>query len=281
MNEGGPTTRANGADVAVMKTQRFRNSWPTVPLRIFLAALFLFAGYAKLSYPRFFDTTSQIGFKATIDSAKADSPISGLLGPLSDHSSLFGHITAFAELAIGLGLLVGCLTRLAALGGMVLTALIALSVNWNGIKEYTGNGGWFTSVDLAVAAALSVYLLGGAGPLSIDRGWLVMRQRRHANEEGEPHFVGSSDSELEDSKRRLRGDESAPDFSTETMPAYHAPEPNSLWSNDRPDPTDTSSSSSPAPTAASAGAAPGPGQSTAQTRRIDPPPADRTPPERS
>ena len=103
-----------------------------------------------------------------MDAAKHGTPIGGLLGPLTDHPSLFGHITAFAEIAIGLGLLVGLLTRLAALGGMVLTALIVLSIDWGGVKQYTGSSGWFTSVDLAVAAALSVFLLGGAGPFSLD-----------------------------------------------------------------------------------------------------------------
>ena len=56
---------------------------------------------------------------------------------------------------------------MAALAGMVLTTMLVLSVNWNGVKEYTGSSGWFTSVELALAAALSIFLIGGAGPLAL------------------------------------------------------------------------------------------------------------------
>ncbi|UQX87261.1 DoxX family protein [Jatrophihabitans telluris] len=184
--------------------RRFSNSWPTVPLRIFLAALFLFAGYAKLTYPGFFDPKASFGFRSAVASAKADSPISSLLTPMIDHPSLFGHVTAFAELAIGLGLLVGLLTRLAALGGIALTVLIVLSVNWNEVKQYTGNGGWFTSVDLVTALALTVFVLGGAGPLSLDGAIGALRRRRAARDDAEPPFT-DHDSDRADSRRRLAG----------------------------------------------------------------------------
>lgn len=179
------------------------NSWAVVPLRLFLAAVFLFAGYAKLVYPGFFDPNSPTGLKASVDAAKTGTPIGAALGPLSDHPSLFGHITAFAEIAIGLGLLVGLLTRVAALGGVVLTAMIVLSINWGGVKQYTGSSGWFTSVDLAIAAGLSIFLLGGAGPLSLD--WLISRARARHNARHDDE-IGFRDSELEDSRRRLQGE---------------------------------------------------------------------------
>jgi len=219
--------------------RRFNNGWATIPMRLFLAALFGFAGYAKLTYPGFFDPNSPIGLKSTIDAVKANSPIGGALGPLSDHPSLFGHITAFAEIAIGLGLLVGLLTRLAALGGIALTTMIALSVNWNGIKEYTGSSGWFTSVDIAVAVALSVYLLGGAGPLSLDYLLASRRARRRAREDAEPRF---SDSDLDDSRRRLKGEDEAPswahpaDHPTQQLPVQEAQSPtHTLYPDDEVD----------------------------------------------
>jgi thiosulfate dehydrogenase [quinone] large subunit len=192
---------------------RFLNGWPTLPLRVFLAAIFLFGGYAKLTYPGFFDAKASFGFKSAVDSARSGTPIGGLMRPLSDHASLFGHVTAFAELAIGLGILVGLLTRIAALGGIVLSTMIALSINWNSVKEYTGNGGWFTSVDFAVAAALSVFLIGGSGPLSVDRAVGAVRRRRLAKEEAAERSVSSqsraaeSSADLEDSRRRLRGED--------------------------------------------------------------------------
>jgi uncharacterized membrane protein YphA (DoxX/SURF4 family) len=179
------------------------NGWPVLPLRLFLSALFCFAGYAKFSYPRFFDPTSPNGFKAAVDAARHGTPLGSVMGPLADHPSLFGHLTACAEIAIGLGLLVGLLTRLAALGGMVLTTMIVLSINWNGVKEYTGSSGWFTSVELALIAALSVFLLGGAGPLALDNLFIRARERQRARDDAEPSF---RDSDLEDSRRRLQGE---------------------------------------------------------------------------
>jgi thiosulfate dehydrogenase [quinone] large subunit len=234
---------STGFDNGTVKTprmSRFANSWAILPMRAFLGALFVFAGYAKFSYPGFFDPKSQVGLKATIDAVKADSPIGGLLGPLSSHSSLFGHVTAVAEIAIGLGLLVGLLARIAALGGIALTTLIALTVNWNGIKQYTASSGWFTSVDIAVAVALTVFVIGGAGPLSLDRAIWAARTRRLAKDDGDPSF---NDSEIEDSRRRLRGDgiEDRPaDPPTQQLPVPEAtpasppePDPNSLWTQGR------------------------------------------------
>lgn len=215
-------------------SRRRANGWPVLPMRIFLAALFGFAGYAKLSYPGFFATDSANGLKASVDAVKHGTPLGGALGPLSDHPSLFGHITAFAEIAIGIGLLLGLLTRIAAAGGMVLTALIVLSIDWGGVKEYTGSSGWFTSVDLAVAAALSVFLLGGADPFSVDA--LVGRWRAHRRDRDdfEPGF---RDNELEDSRRRLQGepaDYPQPEQHTQQLPVSE-PEPDSLWNSGRSD----------------------------------------------
>jgi thiosulfate dehydrogenase [quinone] large subunit len=213
--------------------RRRANGWPVLPMRIFLAAVFLFAGYAKLVYPHFLDPNSTAGFRASVASAKHGTPIGGLLGPLTDHASLFGHLTAFAELAIGLGLLVGLLTRVAAAGGMVLMAMIVLSIDWVGVKEYTGSSGWFTSVDLAVGAGLSVFLLGGADPFSLDALFWRFRLRRRAAEDAEPGF---RDNELAESRARLRGqpdpDQPYPDQPTDRLPAV---EENSLWNTGRPE----------------------------------------------
>jgi thiosulfate dehydrogenase [quinone] large subunit len=251
-NEGPATT--------VVKTRRFTNSWATVPLRIFLAGVFLFAAYAKLTYPGFFDPKSSFGFHSSVQNAKdGNTPLSSIMGPLADHSSLFGHITAFAELAIGLGLLVGLLTRIAALGGMVLAASIVLSINWPEVKEYTGNGGWFTSVDLAVIAALSVFLLGGAGPLSLDAAVSALRARRNARRDAAEPTFANQEEDLENSRRRLRGEDTqawtqartpdrtpgpevdrSPDEHTAQLPDLSASGreqgPNqSLWNEPRPD----------------------------------------------
>ncbi len=219
------------ASTQPVPARRRSNGWPVLPMRIFLAALFLFAGYAKLAYPHFFDPNSLGGFASSVRAAKTGTPLGGLLGPLSDHPSVYGHITAYAEIAIGLGLLVGLLTRIAALGGMVLMALIVLSVDWGGVKQYTGSSGWFTSVDLAVGAALSVFLLGGAYPLSLDALLWRARLRRRARDDAEPGF---RDNEVAESRARLQGQplatEAYPEQRTERLPGT---EENSLWNTGR------------------------------------------------
>ena len=241
-------SKAEKSTIEPTGRSRFRaNGWPVVPMRVFLAALFGFAGYAKFSYPGFFDPGSPTGLKASVDAVRHGTPIGSALGPLSQHPSVYGHIIAIAEIAIGLGLLVGLLTRIAALGGMVLTGLIALSINWNGVKQYTGSSGWFTSVDLAVAAALSVYLFGGAGPLSLD-GWLVRaRARRRARDDAEPGFA---DDDLEGSRRRLQGEppshglpitdqpvaEPESGWSRQVVEEDDDPDPYSLWNSGRREP---------------------------------------------
>lgn len=215
------TARMRSADEPAGRTEPVRdprriraNGWPVLPLRLFLGALFCFAGYAKFSYPGFFDEGSRNGFQSAARAASEGTPLSSLMSPLVDNPSVFGHITAISEIAIGLGLLVGLLTRLAALAGMVLTTSILLSVNWNGVKEYTGSSGWFTAVDLAVAAALSIFLLGGAGPFALDNLFIRARERQRARDEAEPSF---RDSDIDDSRRRLQGD---PAYGGE--PAYGA-----------------------------------------------------------
>ncbi len=208
--------------------RRRANGWPVLPLRIFLAVLFMFAGYAKLAYPHFFDPNSLNGFKASVTAAKTGTPIGGILGPLSDHPSVFGHITAFAEIAIGLGLLVGLLTRIAAAGGIVLMASIVLSIDWGGVKQYTGSSGWFTSVDLAVGAALTVYLIGGADPFSLDALIWRSRIKRREHDDSEPGF---RDNDLAESRARLQGDYT-PTPTVATVPDPE-PEPNSLWNAGR------------------------------------------------
>jgi hypothetical protein len=116
---------------------------------------------------------------------------------------------------------------------MVLMAMIVLSIDWVGVKEYTGSSGWFTSVDLAVAAGLSVFLLGGADPFSLDALFWRTRQRRRAAEDAEPGF---RDNELAESRARLRGqpdpDQPYPDQPTDRLPAV---EENSLWNTGRPE----------------------------------------------
>jgi thiosulfate dehydrogenase (quinone) large subunit len=53
-----------------------------------------------------------------------------LLGTVVPHSSVFAQLTAFGEIAVGLGLVFGCLTALASGIGLALVVNYGLAVQW-------------------------------------------------------------------------------------------------------------------------------------------------------
>lgn len=145
--------------------------WFLLPLRGFLAVVFLYAGISKIADRHFLDGTSPTSIHAQVLAVKHGSPIGGLLGPVADHSFAFGLIMALAELAVGLGVLLGLLTRIAAAGGMVLSLSLWLTVSWQSEP-------WFTSADVVYLFALTPLLLGGAPTWSVD-AWLALARERH------------------------------------------------------------------------------------------------------
>jgi len=142
-----------------------------LPLRVFLGIVFLYAGISKIADKRFLDGTSPISIHAQVLAVKRASPIGGLLGPVADHSFAFGLFMALAEIAVGLGVLLGLLTRVAALGGMLIALSLWLTVSWQAEP-------WYTSADVVYLFALSPLLLGGAGEFSLD-AWLARARERH------------------------------------------------------------------------------------------------------
>jgi thiosulfate dehydrogenase (quinone) large subunit len=145
--------------------------WVLLPLRIFLGIVFLDGGISKIADVRFLDGTSPTSMHATVVAVRRASPIGSLLGPVADHSFAFGLLMAAAEIAVGLGLLLGLFTRVAAAGGMVLALSLWLTVSWQAEP-------WFTSADIVYVMALSPFLLAGGAPtISLD-GWLAAQRRR-------------------------------------------------------------------------------------------------------
>lgn len=138
--------------------------WLLLPLRAFLAVVFLDGGISKIADPRFLDGSSPLSMRASVEAIRGSSPIGGLLGVVQDHSFAFGLLMAAGELAVGLGVLLGLFTRLAAAGGMLLALSLWLTVSW-------GASPWFTSADLVYLFAFTPLLIAGAGRYSLD-GWL-------------------------------------------------------------------------------------------------------------
>jgi thiosulfate dehydrogenase [quinone] large subunit len=127
-----------------------------VPLRLFLGVTFCFAGLQKLANPNFFRSTSPTSIQAQMRAAERTSPIHGLLHHLAGASGFVGLVVAVGELAIGLGVLAGVLTRIAALGGMVLSFGLFLTVSYHSRPYYTG-------ADIAYVFAFTPLLIAGAG----------------------------------------------------------------------------------------------------------------------
>jgi thiosulfate dehydrogenase [quinone] large subunit len=130
--------------------------WAVLPLRAFLGFTFCFAGLQKLANPGFFSASNPSSIQAQLAGAARRSPIHGLIGPLVHVAIPLGVLIALAELAVGLGTLVGLWTRLAAAGGMIISFSLFLAVSFHSNPYYTGS-------DIVFVFAWTVLLLGGSG----------------------------------------------------------------------------------------------------------------------
>jgi len=154
--------------------------WALLPLRGYLAIVYLYAGISKIADPRFLDPSSPRSLHATLAAVRSASPIRFLLGPVADHTFAFGLAIAFAEIAVGIGIALGLLTRIAAVGGMVLALSLWLTVSW-------GAEPWYTSADLVYLFAFTPLLLAGAGGVWSVDAWLDAVKARQPDT-GEDRF---------------------------------------------------------------------------------------------
>ena len=113
--------------------------WILLPLRLFLGFTFAFAGLQKLANPAFFNSSNPASIQAQIHAYQLRSPAHLLLGIASHAPVLFGLVIALGELAVGMGILLGIFSRLAALGGMAISFLLFLSVSFHSNPFYTGS----------------------------------------------------------------------------------------------------------------------------------------------
>lgn len=141
-----------------------------LPLRAFLGVTFLFAGLQKLANPNFFRSASPISIHAQLVAAGRTSPIKGLLHHILSVSTPLGLVIALAEVAIGLGVLAGVMTRVAAIGGMLLAFGLFLTVSFHSSPYYTG-------ADIVFVFAFTPFLIAGAGRFTAMEGvrWVAQR----------------------------------------------------------------------------------------------------------
>jgi len=148
-----------------------------LPLRAFLGFTFCFAGLQKLANPAFFNASNPASIQAQLAGAARRSPIHALISPLTHVAVPLGVLIALAELAVGLGTLVGLWTRVAAAGGVVISLMLFLTVSFHSSPYYTGS-------DIVFVFAWTPLVLAGSGGVLSADAILANRARRLMGAEG-------------------------------------------------------------------------------------------------
>jgi thiosulfate dehydrogenase (quinone) large subunit len=138
------------------------SGWALLPLRAFLGFTFTFAGLQKLANPGFFTASDPTSFQSQLKEAAHSSPIHALVSPLQSHAVLIGVILALGEVAVGIGTALGLWARIAAVGGLLLSLSLFLTVSFHASPYYTGSDIVF------VFAWIPMLVAGSGGVLSVD-----------------------------------------------------------------------------------------------------------------
>lgn len=140
------------------RTRANELGWALLPLRVFLGATMAYAGLLKFFDANYLDPNSPNGVQAQMTAAATASPIGGLVSFTAEHSALFGITIAFGELVVGIGVLLGLWTRIAAIGGFLLSTSFFLTVSW-------GTTPYFFGPDIVFMFAFTPLMIGGDGGL--------------------------------------------------------------------------------------------------------------------
>ncbi|MFI9648488.1 DoxX family protein [Streptomyces sp. NPDC052040] len=143
-----------------------------LPLRVFLGITFIYAGLDKLFSSTFLRDSGPGSIGDLMHAVRDSSAIPALVDLALKSPSGFGWAMALGELAVGLGTLAGLLSRVAALGGALISLSLWLTVSWASTPYYYGN-------DLAYLMAWTPLVLAGAPVLSLDS---VLRDRRRPHQ---------------------------------------------------------------------------------------------------
>ncbi|MEU4800624.1 DoxX family protein [Streptomyces sp. NPDC023327] len=146
-----------------------------LPLRIFLGITFLYAGLDKLTDSSFIRADGVGSIGAMMRDIRDISAIPALVDLSLKSPVGFGYALALGELAVGIGTLAGLFTRVAALGGALISLSLWLTVSWSTEPYYYGN-------DLAYLMAWLPLVLAGAPVFSLD----AMRTARRRDSRDAP-----------------------------------------------------------------------------------------------
>ncbi|MCZ4084296.1 DoxX family protein [Streptomyces antarcticus] len=163
--------RTDVLDVAPSKPSPLKERaarYALLPLRIFLGVTFVYAGLDKLTDSAFLAATGDGSIGDQMRAVRDSSAIPAMVDMALEAPVAFGTVIALGELLVGLGVLVGLLTRIAALGGALIALSLWLTVSWAVSPYYYGN-------DLVYLIAWTPLIIAGAPYWSLDE---LIRSRR-------------------------------------------------------------------------------------------------------
>src|SRR5690242_17820046 len=110
------------------------------PLRLFLGITFVYAGIQKLSDPGFLHPGAPTYIGTQLHGFAAGTPGGTLLRTFAlPHPQLAGIAVALTEIAVGLLVLIGLGTRVAAAVGLSLNLVLFLTASWNTSPYFLGS----------------------------------------------------------------------------------------------------------------------------------------------
>ncbi|MEU9108508.1 DoxX family protein [Streptomyces xanthophaeus] len=156
---------------ALLREQASR--YALLPLRIFLGVTFVYAGLDKLTDSAFLSASGDGSIGQVMEASRDLSAVPALVDLALEDPVGFAVALAIGEVLVGLGVLTGLLTRIAALGGALISLSLWLTVSW-AVPRY------YYSQDLIYLMAWIPFILAGASYLSLDSLIRSRRSRRTA-----------------------------------------------------------------------------------------------------
>ncbi|MET8751156.1 DoxX family protein [Streptomyces sp. NPDC059104] len=149
----------SGRRISVLRETASRHA--LLPLRIFLGVTFVYAGLDKLTDPAFLSATGTGSIGEIMRGVRDTAAVPALVDLALKAPVGFGIAIAIGEILVGLGVLAGLLTRIAAAGGALISLSLWLTVSWAVTPYYYGN-------DLIYLMAWIPLVMAGAPYLSLD-----------------------------------------------------------------------------------------------------------------
>lgn len=141
-----------------------------LPLRLFLGITFVYAGLDKLTDSTFLAASGDGSIGAQLAFVRDGSAVPWLVDLALKAPEGIGYAIAVGELLVGIGTLLGLLSRVAAIGGALISLSLWLTVSWQATPYYYGN-------DLAYLMAWLPLVLAGPTVFSLD-AMRALRRRR-------------------------------------------------------------------------------------------------------